>query len=230
MATRFFCMIAAVTMIISACTSVRHIPIEQKAIAKLAGKETIVVKRPMPSFNMWLSSKTGIATTLLGGLVGGAVAGAKAARAGNSLIQENSIPNPAYEIAEELAKSMQEKYGIQYIGIGRKIVSDDEISSIVTAYKAVPLALDVKTLGWSITYSPLHWTKYIVFYSALLRLIDTGSSAIVVEGGCDFKSAGTDDAPTYDELFMNHASRLKAELRKAARHCIQQLSSQYLGL
>ena len=166
------------------------------------------------------------------GAIGAAVvvAVASTASAGNSLVRENGIPDPAYEIAEELARSMEAKYGTKYAGIGSSIISGDEASSVAAAYKTTPLALDVKTLNWGFVYFPTDWSKFRVRYSASLRLIDTITANVIAEGDCSSAPEKTDDSPTYDELVGNGASRLMAEIKKAARYCVQQFSSKYLGM
>jgi hypothetical protein len=210
-----------VATMISGCVSIKHIPIEQSAISKIKGKEVIVVKRPIPNFAAMTPGKAAF----------GGIGLAFMVSAGNSLIQENGISDPAYEIAEELARSMEAKYGTKYAGIGSNIISDDEVASVVAAYKTVPLALDVKTLRWDFIYFPTSWSKYRVHYYARLRLIDTSMSNVIAEGDCSsITPEKTDDAPTYDELVGNGAIRLVAELKKAARYCVQEFSSKYLGM
>lgn len=217
-----------VATMISGCASVRHIPIEQSAISKIAGKEVVVVKRPMPDFGAMTPGKAAVGS--LFGAIGGAVAGASMVSAGNSLVQENGIPDPAYDIAEELARSMEAKYGTKHAEVGSSIISDDEPSSVAAAYKTIPLALDIKTFMWGFAYFPTSWDKYRILYSARLRLIDTSTANVIAEGYCSSVPEKTDGAPTYDELVGNGASRLTAEINKAARYCVQQFSSKSLGM
>lgn len=205
-----------VAAMISGCASAKHIPIEQSSISKIAGKEVVVVKHPMPDF---------YATTPGKAVIGGLVGATSMVIAGNSLVQKNSIPDPAYQIAEELARSMEMKYGIKYMGVGSNIISDEEVSSVAAAYKDTPLALDVKTLNWGFSIFPTSWNRYRVIYKARLRLIDTNDANVIVEGDCSIAPERKDDSPTYDELIVNDAIRLKVEIKKAARYCVQQFSS-----
>jgi hypothetical protein len=218
--------LAAIT--VSACTSIRDVPLERSDVSKIEGKEIAIVKRPMPDFGAMTADK--MAAAGMFGAIGGAIAGAATISAGNSLVRENHIPDPAYEIAEEIAHSMEAKYGAKYAGIGSSVITDDEPSSVSTAYKAVPLALDVKTYNWGFTYFPMSWNTYRVVYHSRLRLIDTNTAVVMAEGGCSRVPEKTDDAPTYDQLIENGASRLKAEIEKAARFCAAQFSAKYLGM
>lgn len=225
---RWFVMFAVVTTMAAGCYSVRHIPIEQSATLKIAGKEVVVVKRPMPDFVAMTSGKVGAGAMF--GAIGGAIAGASMVSAGNSLIHENGIPDPAYAIGEELARSMEVKYGTKYVGVGNSVIDDDETSAVASAYKTVPLALDVKTLHWGFGYFPTSWSKYRVIYNSRLRLIDTSTGNVIVEGGCVSNPEETDDAPTYDELVGNGANRLIVEIKKMVQYCVQRFSSKYLGM
>ena len=68
-------------------------------------------------------------------------------------------------------------------------------------------------------------------YNAHLRLIDTSTASVIVEGACyRVIPETTDNAPTYDELTENDANRLKTEIMRAAKTCIQQFSSKYFNL
>jgi len=150
--------------------------------------------------------------------------------AGNSLIQENGVPDPAYAIGEELAQLMESKYDTKYVGVGSSVVDDDEVASVEVAYKEIPLALDVMTYNWGFAYFPMSWSEYRVFYNARLRLIDTSTASIIAEGSCTTESEETDNPPTYDDLVGNRASGLMAELKKLSRDCAQQFSTKYLNM
>src|SRR5207247_6174639 len=90
--------------------------------------------------------------------------------AGNELVKEHAIDDPAYAIAEELARSLAARYGIRSVGVGTGVVSDDDASSVAATYKTAPLALDVKTLQWGFMYFSSNWARYRVVYRARMRL------------------------------------------------------------
>jgi hypothetical protein len=214
--------------IANGCVTVRDLPIDQGVIPALNGKTVITVKRTMSGFSAMTADK--MAAGSLFGVIGGAVAGASIIRSGNTLIKENNIPDPAYEIAERIARAMETKYGITYTGISNAEVADDDVSKLAALYKTNSFALDIRTINWGFLYYPLYWTKYRVIYAARMRLIDTNSAGVVAEGGCYRLSDKIDTAPTYEELLENGASRLKAEIEDAVTDCVQEFSTRYLGM
>jgi hypothetical protein len=151
-------------------------------------------------------------------------------RSGNTLIRENNIPDPAYEIAERIARAMETKYSITYAGIGKAEISDDDVSKLAALYKTNSFVLDIRTLNWGFLYYPLYWTKYRLIYAARMRLIDTNSAGVLAEGSCYTLGDKVDSAPTYEELLDNGASRLKAEIEDAVIDCVQEFSTKYLGM
>ena len=139
--------LVALAVTCTGCVSVKDIPLDQRAIPKITGQDVVVVKRPLPDFSAMTAGK--ISAGALFGPLGGAVAGAAMISAGNELVKEHAIDDPAYAIAEELARSLAARYGIRSVGVGTGVVSDNDASSVAATYKTAPLALDVKTLQWA---------------------------------------------------------------------------------
>jgi hypothetical protein len=221
-------LIVLFTLIVNGCVAVRDLPIDQSIIPTLRGQSVITVKRTMPGFSAMTADR--MAAGSLFGVVGGAVAGASMIRSGNTLIRENNIPDPAYEIAERIARAMETKYSITYAGIGKAEISDDDVSKLAALYKTNSFVLDIRTLNWGFLYYPLYWTKYRLIYAARMRLIDTNSAGVLAEGSCYTLGDKVDSAPTYEELLDNGASRLKAEIEDAVIDCVQEFSTKYLGM
>jgi hypothetical protein len=221
-------LIVLFTLVVNGCVAVRDVPIDQSVILTLSGKSVITVKRTMPNFSAMTADK--MAAGSLFGAIGGAAAGASMIRSGNALISENNIPDPAYEIAERIARAMETKYGITYAGIGKAEIRDDDVSKVAALYKTTSFVLDIRTLNWGFLYYPLYWTKYRLIYAARMRLIDTNSAGVLAEGGCYTLGDKIDSAPTYEELLENSASRLKSQIEDAVIDCAREFSTTYLGM
>ncbi|OLB38435.1 MAG: hypothetical protein AUI04_14295 [Candidatus Rokubacteria bacterium 13_2_20CM_2_64_8] len=103
--------LVALAVTCTGCVSVKDIPLDQRAIPKITGQDVVVVKRPLPDFSAMTAGK--ISAGALFGPLGGAVAGAAMISAGNELVKEHAIDDPAYAIAEELARSLAARYGIR---------------------------------------------------------------------------------------------------------------------
>jgi hypothetical protein len=208
------------------CATTKEIPFDRSAVANLTGKEVIVVKRLMPDF--MAVTRSGMSVGLVP-FVGGFIRNDGLISAGNSLVQENDIGNPAYEIADKIGRSMAIKHGTKYIGVDASVVSNDAASVLAVVYSTVPLVLDVKTINWGLVYFTVFSDTYRAFYIARLRVIDTSTSSILAEGECRSIPDRKGDALSYDALVENRAVRLKEKLKEAAQFCIQEFSSK-LGM
>ena len=195
----------------------------------LSGKEVMVVKRSMPNFGATIRDRAALG--FLGAPLGLSLPlmSAIAINSGNTIVQENDIHDPAYQIAEEIAASMGIKYGTKYTGIGNVEISgdDDDVSIVSAVYQSIPLALDVKTIGWGLSYRIVTSNQYHVSFRVRLRLVNTESKDALVEGFCSYRTPA-DETTTYDQLVDNGAIRLKEELTKGVRFCVQEFSSKYL--
>lgn len=207
------------------CASINQMPLEKDSLLGL-GKEVVVVKRAMPDFKAVQS----VMAAALFGPLGTLASSPSQYEAGNSLIKQNGISDPAYGISDVLARSMETKYQVRYKGVGSAVVNSDEVSSIANAYKDTPLALDVKTTYWAFAPLPFDFGKYRVVYQARLRLVDTKNTKVIAEGTCSSVPEKTDVAPTYEQLVADGASRIKSELEKASQYCALDFSSKYLGM
>jgi hypothetical protein len=217
------------------CSGIRHIPLEPAVASTLSGKEVMVVKRRVPDFAATLRDRAPagilIAPVPFLGLFTLPITEAIATNIGNSIVHENDIHDPAYQIAEEIAASMSIKYGTNYRGIGEVEISgdDDDVSVVSAAYQSVPLVLDVKTLGWGLSYGRITSDQYSIYFRARLRLVNTETREAFVQGFCSY-STGADETASYDELVANGTIRLKEQLETGVRLCVKEFSSKHLSM
>lgn len=148
-----------------------------------------------------------------------------AAVAGNKLVEENGIVDPAMVISRNLAEGLAKEYGVLLLGETDVIASDntDEISD---AAKGNDFALDVVTHGWSYMYDGFNMGDYFVGYSSKLRLIDINSGQVISSGLCayDPKKAGK-TAVAHETLIANNAAYIKNELADATELCVQEFAA-----
>jgi len=151
-------------------------------------------------------------------------------RAGNKIIEENGVEDPAGYISQKLANDFSTKYGVNIINRIQVILPEDDVNKISEQYKEADYLFDIRTINWSSIYFPLDQKHYRVIYSVKLRFIDTSTKEVIAEGFCSRLPEKTDDAPNYDQLFGNKALRLKKELRIAADQCINEFRSNILKI
>ncbi len=208
----------SVIIFLSGCVSTKNLQISQQDLKLLNPNNIALTSREKPDFSAMTAGKVMFA------LVSVATMGT----AGNDIVEENEIEDPANYIRTSLANALKEKYGFK-ISEPKKVTSSKS-SKIVKAFPESDLILDVETINWSFVYFPTDWDNYRVIYSVKLRLIETKTKNIVAEGFCSRVPEEDDTASSYDELLANKAERLKQELTIAADKCIGEFKTNIFSI
>jgi hypothetical protein len=185
----------------------------------IKGKEVVLAERPRPDFAAMTPTKAAF----------GAIGGAAMISEGNDIVKKNEIQDPAVFIGETLAAALGARYSIRRSPKGVPVVTDDA-ADLAKSGAGSDLALDVRTINWTMAYYPTSWGRYRVLYSARLRLLDTKTGKVLAEGGCARAPEETPASPSYDELLANNAERLKQELKAAAEFCVNEFRTKTLAL
>tara|TARA_R110000868_G_scaffold209273_1_gene458928 strand:- start:544 stop:1200 length:657 start_codon:yes stop_codon:yes gene_type:complete len=212
--------LVSIFAMLSACVSTKNIKISATDIQQLNPNNMALTIRDKPDFAAMTAGKAMFA--MLGA--------AAMIAAGNELVKENEVEDPARYIQTELAKALTTSYGFA-LNIGPAIkVDTDKPAKIAALAPASDLVLDVETINWSFAYFPTDWNNYRVIYSVKLRLFNTKTKSMVAEGFCSRVPEEDTSAPSYDELVANKAERLKQELKVAADKCIGEFKSTVLSI
>jgi hypothetical protein len=211
---------AFVLVFCSACVSTKNAPLDINAFKKNELSKITLSKREKPDFGAMTPGKAAF-----GGF--GAMA---MISAGNKIISDNEVEDPANFIGAQLGKLLAEKFGIAEVTRSDIVVSGLKTKPVIDAYSGVGLLLDVQTVNWSFVYFPTKWGKYRVIYTAKLRLINSDTGKLLAEGFCKRVPEYNDDAPTKSELLADKAGKLKEELMLGANSCIEQLKADVLSL
>jgi len=220
--------LAALALGLSACSL--QSPLAANA-ARLKNRGLITAVRRAPP----LYAPAGIyGAGAAGGLIGGLAVAAAASDAGDRLVRENHISDPALTIAKELGKSLEQQYGLRSARLVLAAVDDDP-TKVGLIDPAADVVLDVWTDRWSMARAGDD-PGFSVNYGVNLRLIDAKivqpidgrSGAVIAEGTCASDSEGL-GGPTQDELLADGARRLKADLDDAAQYCIEDFRSRVLS-
>ncbi|QTP57429.1 hypothetical protein HNO53_01035 [Billgrantia antri] len=175
-----------------------------------------ISSRERPSFMAMTAGKA---------MVGGLVGAAAMVIAGNNLVEENEIEDPAGQISSGLAASLAERLGIAQVDENGFVTKETAVAGLSKDYAASDLLVDVETLGWGFTYYPFAMRTYDVTYSARLKVIDTRSMQAVAEAHCNRWPERNDDSPSHAELLANGAERLKQDLSAAADSCLREFEN-----
>lgn len=211
-------LMAAVMM--SGCASLNKQAIDKNAVKSLKDKTVTHTVREKPDFAAMTADKAAFA--LIGAMA--------MISAGNEIVKENDIADPADAIAAGLANALEANHGSRFVNTP-VMVSDDEPELIAASAKGTAnYIIDTQTINWSFGYFPTDWTHYRVIYVAKARLIDVESKSVVAEGYCKQTPEDSENAPTYDELLADKATLLKKTLSQAAEQCVASLKAEMLTL
>lgn len=184
------------------------------ALDSMRGGSLVLVQRESPGFVAMTSGKGMFAVAG----VGAAVA------AGNKMVEENNISDPATAISRGPAQDLATEFHLTLSG-ETALAESDSVNRLVALAQGSDYALDVVTKGWTYIYDGFNFEDYFVGYSSELRLIDVNSGQVLSSGFCayDAKKAGKGPV-THEVLIADGAAYVKQELADAADICTREFS------
>ncbi len=203
----------AAMITLGGCVSTKVAPLDTQQIARFQGGTITVSHREKPVF---MAQTAGKATFAL-------VGAAAMVAAGNKIVADNAVEDPAVYIAQQLAAELALTHALVIADNGGVVADSMDVNKLARQYSKADLLLDVQTADWTFVYFPTDWNSYQVIYRTKLRLIDTKSAKMVAEGYCERVPGKTSDAPSYNELVGNGAAGLKQRLASAAKSCVEEL-------
>lgn len=211
---------AAMAVLVSGCVSVQNKPLAANASQALAHKSLAFTEYARPDFAAGTAGKASF------GLLG-AVA---MIHAGNTIVAENDVKDPAPDISARLASKLAQDLDMQLANAPLHETSD-KLGALTASAASSDYLLDVKTLNWQFIYYPTNWSHYRVIYAARMRLIDAHTKAVVAETMCKAQQPTNEkEAPTHEELLADHAAKLKDMLGRVTDGCTDVLAKQVLHI
>ena len=217
---RKFGIVALAMVVLSGCVSVEHRPLAAGDLETMRGESITATRYAKPDFGAMTAGKASF------GLIGGMAM----VSAGNKIVEENGIEDPAIAISDGLMELLVAQAGMRPAESEGKVAEIDKIPALVSTYPGSRYLLDVKTFNWMFTYYPSDWSHYRVLYNARLRVIDASSRKVVAETMCSATQGDDANPPTRDQLLENDAALLKTYLKQASESCIAVLSKEVLQL
>ena len=212
--------IVAMSLILGACVGTRTTTMSGEQSHSLQGKSLAVTTRAKPDFGAMTPGKAMFAMVGAFAMIS----------AGNKIVAENAIEDPANAMGEQLRQALMEKDGLVSATGQESLATTTDTAKLATQYAYADYVLDVQTINWSFIYRPNLGTQhYRVIYSVKVRLIDTHKASLLAEGFCVRKDDNDPNPPTHDELLANHAEILKAKLKADASECVGELKQKILG-
>ena len=212
--------VVGAALLLAGCVSTKNVKADISALQANQYRTMTLSAREKPSFSAMTAGKAQF------GLIGAAAM----ISAGNRIVRENDVADPAVYIGEQLAAVVASNLGVQLAGNSGQLASSTKPRELAAQYAGSDLLLDVQTVNWSFAYFPTDWNNYRVIYSAKVRLIDTRTSKLLAEGFCASLPERSEDSPSRNQLLDNGAEGLKRKLRAAADKCVPQLAWNVLGV
>lgn len=153
-----------------------------------------------------------------------AAAMAPDANPGNAAGDPTTI-QPSSDIKQALHRYLQEKEGLKNLHAVAEAEVDDDIVGLSKSYRE-GIIVDVKTLGWLLSYCPLSWSKYRLTYVVRSRMIRSSDKKLLWQAEASYVG-DCDTAITLEEAYRNDCEGLKNLLKKAEKDCLDDLRKQF---
>jgi hypothetical protein len=210
----------AIALAAGGCATATKQTIDPNTVTALKNQTVAKTERPAPDFAASTPGKAAF------GMIGATMM----ISAGNAIVAENELVDPADRIAAALLSALSEAHGVKALAKPAKVSALEPEKVVAAADTSANYVLDVRTHNWSFIYFPTNFTRYRVMYSVNARLIDAKRKAVVAEGFCARIPKTVDGAPTYDELLKDKAALIKLTLSTAADECVQVLKAEMLSM
>ena len=209
-------LIVAIAMPLMCEAAKKPVPLSPEAGAVLAGKTLVVTRHAKPGFVAMTAGKAGFA--LLG-------AGLMIA-AGNKIVGENGIEDPADIIERELAPALAAHYGAKLKEGPSPVVKPTKAKEIAATQADGDYLLDVNSIGWSFAYYPTDWNNYWTGYTAHVQLIERASGKLLSDMACGANNQKHPSPPTREQMLENHAKLLKDATASHGWSCVHTLAKE----
>lgn len=206
-----------VSLLLAGCAGTVNKPIDRTVLPTLKGKSVALVTHESPSFIAMTSGKGMFAVAGVGA----------AAAAGNKLVKDCNIEDPAPKIGNLLSEDLSTRYGLAAKGPVAQEAGSKDVAEIVKLATGSDYALDVATNGWSFMYDGFKFSDYHVGCNVKMQLIDVASATPISQGVCAYstKLAGK-PAVAYEKLLENDAAYIKQTMEDAAAACAKQFKAE----
>lgn len=188
--------------------------------ARLNGKSLAITKHQRPSFVAMTPGKASFA--LLG-------AGAMIA-AGNKIVDDNGISDPAILLGEQLASGLKNAFGVLPAAPDATATTLTKPNELAALHLESDYVLDVRSAGWSYAYYPTQWSTYWVGYSVQVQLIETASKRVISNAACNANTNKHPHSPSREALLADGAQLLKDVTAGLGWTCVQLLAKEQFQL
>lgn len=206
--------------LMAAATSVaakdKMIPLADADAAALNGKTVALTVHERPSFSAMTAGKASF------GLFGAAAM----ISAGNKLVDENKVQDPAGIVRDHLAAALRTAHAVSLLEPDATPTKATKPKELAALHPEADYVLDVRSGGWMYAYFPSKWGTYWVGYSVQAQLVDTKTGRQISNAACNANTRENPKPPSLDQLHANEAQLLKDVTASLGWVCVQLLSKE----
>ena len=137
--------------------------------------------------------------------------------AGEQIVKENLITEPAGVLSRDLARVVAERTG-GAVAAEPTFATALKPEEIAAGAKGARYVVDVTTMGWGYQYQPFKWTAFNASYYARLQVVD-GAGKLLVKDTCVWPKKGQSETTSQDGLLADHARELKLRIMAGKLAC-----------
>jgi hypothetical protein len=215
----FVLLFLSLALITQSPANAKPLPLSPDDARMLSNQKVAYVIHDKPSFLAMTPAKASFA--MLGALAG--------ISAGNQLVKDNDIADPADSVGRALQEELISKFGAVVLEHVPTVVKNSKIDGMITLYPDANYLVDVETSVWSLQYFPLAWGTYNVRYIAKVNVVDLKNKQIIASDKCNVSIGDSKTGPSYDELTKDGAALLKQNLATLSENCVAALKVSLLG-
>jgi hypothetical protein len=187
--------------------------------AALNGKVLAVTRHKKADFSAMTAGKATFA--LLGG--------AAMIVAGNRIVEENEIADPADILEKELAPAVARHYGMTLKSGSGLLVDGHKPKEIVAVQPDADYVLDLQSNTWMFAYYPTDWNTYWIGYGVQASLLDKSGKQLA-KMACYSDTNKHPKSPGKDAMLANNAQVLKDVTASLGWSCLHRIASKEFAL
>lgn len=189
------------------------------AAAALSGKVLAVTRHKKADFTAFTAGKATFALLGAGAMI----------VAGNKIVEENQIADPADIFEAELAPAVAKKFGMTLKSGSGLLVNGNKPKEIVAVQPDADYILDLQSNGWNFAYYPSDWNTYWIGYAMQATLFDKSGKQLS-KMVCYTDTQKHARSPSKDEMLANSAQLLKNVTAGLGWKCLHRVARQEFGL
>ncbi len=198
----------------------KMIPLSAQDAEALRGKTVALTRHEPPSFMAMTAGKASFA------LFGAAAM----ASAGNELVRQNAVPDPAGLVRDQLGGALGQAFGAQLLPLDATATKAVKPAELARLHADADYVLDVRSGGWNYAYFATQWGRYWVGYSVQVTLVETASNRVVSNLACAANTINDGEPPTREALHADQARLLKHVTAALGARCVQLLGREQFRL